>query len=122
MASLSRPSALMAILVAAGVSVVTASCSSSSAGAPAAATTDGGAEASDDALPDYRSGTRLRARLLTAEGGSALFTGWHDKELDFDCTFGPAEDSKTRCLPRPGSLNSDFADAACTTKVVATRS
>ena len=109
---------MAAILAAAGVSVAAASCSSSSAGAPATPTSDGGTDASAEALPDYRSGTRLRARLLTAEGGSALFKGWHDKDLDFDCAFGPAEDSMTRCLPQSRSLN-DFADAACANRVVA---
>ena len=118
MAFMSRASAMAAILAAAGVSVAAASCSSSSAGAPATPTSDGGTDASAEALPDYRSGTRLRARLLTAEGGSALFKGWHDKDLDFDCAFGPAEDSMTRCLPQSRSLN-DFADAACANRVVA---
>lgn len=97
-----------------------ASCSSSPAASPApTAGSDGGPDASTETLPDYRSGTRLRARLLTAEGGSVIFAGWHDKDLDVDCTFGPAEDSKTRCLPDLAYASTEYADAACTMKIVA---
>lgn len=49
--------------------------------------------------PRYRSGSRLRARVLDAGQGAAQFVGFHDNGLDADCELSLAEDGEQRCLP-----------------------
>src|SRR5438132_9924411 len=98
------------VLCLAGLLVVAGASCSSSSSPPASDGADGGGAdggageggsegSSGSDLPSYRSGTRLRARLMTAEGGAALFLGWHDVGLDTDCTFNTAADGKLRCVP-----------------------
>jgi hypothetical protein len=82
---------------------------------------EGGRDAAADAdagdLPSYRSGSRLRARLVKADG-VALFVGWHDQgPNDVDCSYGIADDGRMRCLPQGqdvSSLQGYFADPNCT--------
>lgn len=63
---------------------------------------------------EAESGTRLRAvRLVPAEGEATLI-GWHDAELDVECSFFSAADGRTRCLPG-GAMVTSFADATCET-------
>ncbi len=60
------------------------------------------------------SGSRLKARFMTAEGGARQFQGWHDSELDVDCSvFG----DEMRCYPDASSTGL-FADATCDTPLV----
>lgn len=70
-------------------------------------------------LPPYRSGSRLRARLAEVDG-VALFLGWHDRNLDIDCTFELADDGVTRCLPSGSGLapiDGYYADSSCSLPV-----
>jgi len=48
----------------------------------------------------YKSGTRLKARVLETGDGAQQFLGWFDSELGVKCEFATAPDGKTRCLPR----------------------
>lgn len=81
---------------------------------------DGAADADAGDLPAYRSGSRLRARLMKADG-VALFVGWHDKgPHDVDCAYATADDGHTRCLPTGAdvmSFDGYYADANCTVPV-----
>ena len=84
--------------------------------------TDAGA--SSDAGPflgRVAGGTRLKANfasrvdtnkffLITDDG----FGSFHDSQLNLDCTFHPAADGKSRCLPAPApEALHYFKDAAC---------
>lgn len=110
-------------------------CCSSSDDAPAPAPADagpgddatgGGNDAVVDAPPptsssDYKSGTRLRARILTADGVS-LWTAWQDTKLGFDCAFELAEDKKLRCIPTAETLDGvTFSDTDCKNAVLRAR-
>jgi hypothetical protein len=67
----------------------------------------------------YRSGTRLRARVLDAQG-TRHHVGWYDAELGADCAFHPTEDGALRCVPGADSLQAArFSDPACSTPVAA---
>lgn len=61
----------------------------------------------------YRSGTRLRARLLEGGPGATAQIGWRDQDLGVDCAFTFAADGQLRCLP-PGLVVREFADPGCT--------
>jgi hypothetical protein len=64
---------------------------------------------------DNVSGTRIRAVYLNGTDGSRAFDGWHDAQLGVDCSFVPAADGLTRCLPSGGpTVGNYYADAACT--------
>ncbi|HUQ06489.1 MAG TPA: hypothetical protein VM261_28495 [Kofleriaceae bacterium] len=69
----------------------------------------------DDNVVDgtgVRSGSRLRARYLVADG-ARQFVGFHDRERDEDCTFDLRPGQTTaRCLPASTSAGG-FMDAAC---------
>ena len=45
------------------------------------------------------SGSRLKARNYVGSDGSKQFWGWHDSMVNADCSFLPASDGTTRCLP-----------------------
>jgi hypothetical protein len=82
---------------------------------------DGDAEAATDArpepLPPWRSGPRLRARLLrSSDQGDSLFTGVFDGQLKVACSFGPAADGAARCLP--AQVDIYYADADCAQPMV----
>jgi hypothetical protein len=63
--------------------------------------------------PMYRSGSRLRARVLDAGGVAVAFEGFRDAALGRDCEFRLAEDGEYRCLPvSSGSIY--FLDPDCT--------
>ncbi len=67
----------------------------------------------------YRSGTRLRARVLDDEG-TRHHVGWYDTELGTDCAFQLMEDGTLRCVPQGDALQTArFSDPNCTTPVAA---
>jgi hypothetical protein len=73
-----------------------------------------------DADPPFRSGQRLRARVLDDGEGTLAFVEWHDSELDAACVFRAAADGVVRCLPwlrdpLSGYSGSDivYTDAEC---------
>jgi hypothetical protein len=97
--------------------------------APAAAGTGGDAAPSDHAdaadvaeagsmaVPVWRSGTRLRARLLkAADGVEAIFQSVFDKDLGASCAFVKASDGATRCMP--SAVVPYYADAECKVPVL----
>ncbi len=83
-----------------------------------------GGEVGDRAsfLPSYEKGTRLAVNEIRSGDMPPVFVGFHDTELDVDCSFRTATDGHLRCLPdaRPElAMGSQlFADAACTERVV----
>lgn len=65
----------------------------------------------------YKSGTRIKAKVLKTADGAQAFMGWYDTELEMDCSFSPffrAEDGKIRCIPSVyPNATSLFADSVC---------
>jgi hypothetical protein len=49
--------------------------------------------------PDYVSGTRIKARVVTTPDGAKMFVGIYDNDLQTECSFSTAADGITRCLP-----------------------
>ncbi|HRG99405.1 MAG TPA: hypothetical protein PLR99_24330 [Polyangiaceae bacterium] len=64
----------------------------------------------------YRGGTRLKVRVMTADGDAKAFQGLHDATLDVDCLPGKAADGSLRCIPSGGLVA--YSDAQCTQPVV----
>lgn len=66
----------------------------------------------------YQSGSRLKARMLVTADGAKSFAGWRDTKRGENCTFAPATDGKTRCVPTgcAGATISSrmYADENCT--------
>lgn len=78
----------------------------------------GSGSGSDDLQP-YRSGTRIKARVLTTPDGAKVLNGWRDTQLNLDCYFSVTADGISRCVPSaPSDQGSYFADAGCTAPVV----
>lgn len=74
--------------------------------------------ATGDPLATYRSGSRLRARVVEGSGGAARFLGWEDQKARQECQFHTAEDGERRCLPVAGQGTSiEYLDDACTVPV-----
>ncbi len=68
-------------------------------------------------------GTRLKANTIKGSDGSKHYVGtFHDTMRNEDCTFKPAVDGKTRCLPDASLPGPYFSDSACTTALVASPS
>lgn len=70
--------------------------------------------------PGYVDGARLKMAVLRADDGATSPHGWWDTDLGVPCTFQPASDGQTRCLPTTTHslsrrLNgiSFFADPTC---------
>jgi hypothetical protein len=84
---------------------------------PSDAGADAPAEGAAGPLPDYASGTRLRAKVYKTPDGTKLWHGWFDSTLGTACTFsqGIAEDGATRCMP-PAAAGY-YSDAACTNPI-----
>jgi hypothetical protein len=66
----------------------------------------------------FKSGSRIKAKVLKTADGAQAFLGWYDTELDMDCQFSSyykAEDGKIRCIPSvyPSATNI-YADPECT--------
>ena len=71
--------------------------------------------------PDLaRSGTRLCARFEVAPGGARKLLGFHDRELDLDCTLDRSSPTTARCLPEMPELDT-YLDRECTQPVYAAR-
>ncbi len=67
------------------------------------------------------SGTRLKAKHLSATDGSKQFNySWRDSPRNEDCQFMRASDGKLRCLPNQYAWAQYFADSACTKPVATT--
>jgi len=67
------------------------------------------------AMAAPKSGSRLKAKTYKGSDGSEMPTFlWQDVERNEECSFGPAADGTTRCLPRAASA-AYFADSSCTT-------
>jgi hypothetical protein len=58
-------------------------------------------------------GGRLVPALVAKAGSMTLEAGFHDTDLDVDCSFRAASDGKLRCLPATGPATIFFTDAAC---------
>jgi hypothetical protein len=78
----------------------------------------GGAGGGGD-VPEYTSGTRIKARVLTSADGAKEYRGWQDTMLNFACYFSVAGDGQYRCLPQglPG-VGPYYSDSNCTTLAV----
>jgi hypothetical protein len=68
----------------------------------------------------YRSGTRIKMKMMVSEDGARVFQGNYDSQRGEECNFQPAVDGVTRCLPVSYSYASLFLDAACTLPVFVT--
>jgi hypothetical protein len=88
---------------------------------------EAGCSATDEAAPETwrtsegASGTRLRARFLTA-GDVREHAGFFDTRRAEECTFQAAEGEHVRCLPPTQSYvagTAFFADPACKTPIAA---
>lgn len=65
-------------------------------------------------------GTRLKANTIKGTDGSKHYVGtFHDTMRNEDCSFKPAVDGKTRCLPDALFVGPYFADSGCTMPLVA---
>lgn len=75
----------------------------------------GGGASGDETL--YRSGSRIKRRMLEGDDGSVSFAGFYDDELDGPCAYGPDGDGAQRCLPIHRARFQSFqmfADSSCT--------
>jgi hypothetical protein len=92
-----------------------------SAGTPDSGTGPDGAP--DVGMPEppgplpWKSGFRLRARIVDGGEGAKLFAFWQDTVLRLTCSFAVAADGRVRCLPLDEDLSvitTFFADSDCT--------
>lgn len=60
----------------------------------------------------FKSGSRLRARVLDGGGNARSFVGWFDAELGIDCTSAIIAGAAARCLP-PRIDTVVYLDDAC---------
>ena len=66
--------------------------------------------------PDYTSGTRIKARVISTADGAKAFAGYYDTTLSTACSFQRAADDTLRCLPTTNSyLGTFYADSGCST-------
>lgn len=75
-----------------------------------------------DAAAQMTSGSRLRARYLVSDDGARSFVGWYDSARSENCSFMPAPDGVTRCLPFVPAqvsklLSGAFGDSTCTRRI-----
>ncbi len=76
-------------------------------------TSDSGGGGGGGSVP-YKSGSRIKMRMLTTPDGAKIFQGNYDVMLDTPCTFREASDGVTRCLPTAGASSNYFANNTCT--------
>lgn len=67
----------------------------------------------------YKSGSRIKAKVMTTEDGAQAFATWYDTVLKVDCWITSslvAEDGKPRCLPMGNYVydNGYYSDSDCT--------
>ncbi|WP_437714962.1 hypothetical protein WMF45_00235 [Sorangium sp. So ce448] len=83
---------------------------------------DGMTDPVPSAAADPVSGSRLKARFITADDGSKAYTPdvWFDSERGENCQFIKAADGQLRCLPTEhrASAGSYYSDEACTRPLV----
>lgn len=62
------------------------------------------------------SGTRIKARWLTASDGARAFLGWLDSTTGETCAFADEQDGKTICIPpfAGNDVRPAYSDPACT--------
>jgi len=72
----------------------------------------------------YKSGSRIKAKVLKTADGSQAFMGWYDTQLETDCVASPyyqTEDGKIRYIPSHNvsvSFNQQlFADSTCSKEI-----
>jgi hypothetical protein len=64
-------------------------------------------------------GSRLKANIIKGTDGSKHYVGtFHDTQRNEDCSFKPAVDGKTRCLPDAAFTGPYFEDATCMNALV----
>lgn len=70
---------------------------------------------SNSELDLFRSGSRLHAQVVLADGAPPLLLGFYDTELEVECDFRRVSDGSWRCLPRStGMLHGmTYEDADC---------
>jgi hypothetical protein len=73
-------------------------------------------DGNDVAAPTPHSGSRIKVRVLTVDGGATTAASLWDSTRSVDCALGLARDGTTRCLPAAG-LGVWYADSSCTTPV-----
>jgi hypothetical protein len=67
-------------------------------------------------VPPWKSGTRIRARVLTVgDGSDPIWYGWHDLVTGTDCQSAVSADGLERCMPAHALADQYFSDASCTT-------
>lgn len=84
------------------------------AGGVDAGGSDGGGDVT--AAPKFVGGARLRPRVLLGADGSREQLGWHDTQLDTECSYRLATDGVSRCLPPVRERA--YLDPSCTQLVV----
>jgi hypothetical protein len=78
----------------------------------------GGANASCPGSTNHTPGTRIRGRFIVTAEGDRAWNGWHDTELDQECSFNGLPDGTMRCIPRNWQTSiTVYTDAACTAPV-----
>lgn len=81
----------------------------------------GGGSGSGSTTDLYRSGTRIKMKMLTSPDGAKVFQTNYDSQRQEDCSFFnfQTSDGVVRCLPAIANLSSGvFADATCSVSVV----
>ena len=73
-------------------------------------------EAPAVSMNPWLSGQRLRARLREG-GGTSIFLGWVDSELDTACEFLPDDSGVLHCMPITHDNSGAFADADCSERL-----
>ena len=81
----------------------------------------GGSGGGTGAPPDYVSGSRIKARVLSTADGAKAFAGYYDSSLAMPCSFNHAADDTLRCLPtNVAYVASYFSDLGCGTPLAYT--
>ncbi len=66
--------------------------------------------------PDYVSGSRIKARVVSSADGAKSFAGFYDTQLGTMCSFNHAADDTLRCLPPlVAYIGSYYSDSGCAT-------
>jgi hypothetical protein len=66
--------------------------------------------------PDYASGSRIKARVISTGDGAKAFAGYYDSSLSVICGFNRAVDDTLRCLPTTYTyVGSYYSDSGCST-------
>ena len=96
--------------------------SSGSDGGDGSDGSDGGGDGSGGGgsrgRPEFVSGTRIKAIVLSTNDGAKQFLGWRDTLLDQSCDFQRTADGQIRCIPaldflQPVTSLTHFADSFC---------